>query len=115
MKDLQKHVEEALKLVPEYGISRAELFYQYMINQELDREFIDKVLPLLTLSEEKELLDYYGEEYKWDIMKYENCRSTDNPDGYSVQKPLIGGINNPSEHFNLTEIKEDTDLLKKDR
>ena len=28
-------------------------------------------------------------------------------DHYSVQKPLIGGIKNPSEHFHLTEVKED--------
>ena len=48
---------------PEINIEVIKLFCLYEVNQELQKEFIDNILPLLTEHEEEDL------KYEWDIMK----------------------------------------------
>ena len=63
--DLKEHVRRVMEMVPDHGISVAKGFYMYMVQQELDKEFINEISKLLSEPEEKEL----NELYEWDIMK----------------------------------------------
>ena len=62
----EEHIKKFLSLVPEgIDLGVAHSAYLYMLECELNREFIDKLLPLLTTSQENELEEYY----KWNIQE----------------------------------------------
>ena len=64
--EIQEYVKQYLELVPEFGAVRVEYLLRYILQNKLDKEFIDEISRCIAPSTEREL------KYMWDIQEKES-------------------------------------------